>query len=421
MGKMTVLAGLATLVVAGSALGGTWSYITIDGNFADWVDVPLVASDPSGDGTGVDFGEIKVANDDSYVYMYFKLHTAADPFTATTHYFVDGDGTHATGFQVFGGLVGSELLVQGSSAYQEANGGFNEGTLATGTVLQSPFGVAATEFEVSLDRNVVGVAAPFLGLSLITGSTIEFYLWDSTGGGTDDTVQFTYAFASEPPCPGPLTTYRTMSIDGDFADWTYVPAAAVDPVDGGTVDYAVIRVANDDDYLYVYMKLHSLADPFTYTSNYFFDGDNNIATGFPTQSVGSEMFFQGATAYQQAGGGWVEGTLAAGTVLQSPFNTSATEFEFSIDRNAVGVAVGQDAVDYTGVPLLTGSTIRMSFQGDNLNDIVEFDYTFFESVCPGAVAPGGVDGEGRPLGDLNGDCSVDLADFMIFQQNFTGP
>ena len=33
----------------------------------------------------------------------------------------------------------------------------------------------------------------------------------------------------------------------------------------------------------------------------------------------------------------------------------------------------------------------------------------------------GVDAQGRPLGDLNGDCIVDLSDFAIFQLNFSGP
>ena len=50
------------------------------------------------------------------------------------------------------------MLIQGPSAYQEADGGFNEGELAAGTVLQAPFAVSATEFEFSIDRNVLGVA-----------------------------------------------------------------------------------------------------------------------------------------------------------------------------------------------------------------------------------------------------------------------
>jgi hypothetical protein len=414
MGKKMGFLVLVLCVATGSAFAGTYANITIDGNFADWVDVPLSASDPLDNASGVDLADIKVANDNDYIYVYLSLHAAADPFAGTDHYFIDGDGNLATGFQVFGGLLGSELLLQGPAAYQEANGGFNEGTLAAGTIIQAPFAVSATEFEFRIDRAVVGVAAPFLGLSLITSNNIEFLFWQNNG--VQDTVQFNYTMASEPPCPGPPTTFRTITIDGDFADWTNIPAAAVDGTDPSVVDYAVIRVANDADNLYFYMRLHGLADPFTFTSNYFFDGDNNIATGFPTFSVGSEILVQGASAFQQAGGGFNEGTLAAGTVLQSPFATLATEFEFSVDRNAVGVAA-----PFVGVPLLTGSTVRMSFQGDNGNDVLEFDYTFFNSVCPGAIAPAGVDGEGRPLGDLNGDCVVDLQDYQIFQVNLTGP
>ena len=42
-------------------------------------------------------------------------------------------------------------------------------------------------------------------------------------------------------------------------------------------------------------------------------------------------------------------------------------------------------------------------------------------VCPCVPSPCGVDAEGRPLGDLDYDCDVDLADFLCFQVNYTGP
>jgi hypothetical protein len=232
MGKKTVIQLAVALLIVSPCLGGTWANITVDGNFADWVDVPLVASDPLDNASGVDIADIKVANDDNYIYVYMTLHAAADPFSGSDHYFIDGDGVTSTGFQVFGGALGSEILLQGASAYQEASGTFNDGPLPGGTVLQAPFGTAATEFEFSIDRNVVGVAAPFVGLSLITSSHIGFLFWQNNG--VQDTVQFNYTMASEPPCPGPPTTYRTIVIDGDFADWTNIPAVAVDPVDAGS-------------------------------------------------------------------------------------------------------------------------------------------------------------------------------------------
>jgi hypothetical protein len=36
-------------------------------------------------------------------------------------------------------------------------------------------------------------------------------------------------------------------------------------------------------------------------------------------------------------------------------------------------------------------------------------------------APGGIDSQGRPLGDLDGDCDVDLDDFSLWADCFGGP
>ena len=44
-----------------------------------------------------------------------------------------------------------------------------------------------------------------------------------------------------------------------------------------------------------------------------------------------------------------------------------------------------------------------------------------DDICPTSFAPAGVDSKGRPLGDLDGDCDVDLKDFDIMEGNFTGP
>ena len=47
-------------------------------------------------------------------------------------------------------------------------------------------------------------------------------------------------------------------------------------------------------------------------------------------------------------------------------------------------------------------------------------------VCPDVISPGGVHGSccpsdwGRPLGDLDKDCDVDLSDFGLFALNYTG-
>ena len=69
MGKKTYLLGILAAVTAGPVFAGTYATISIDGSFADWADVPVVASDPA-DAAGVDYADIKVANDDSTIYVY---------------------------------------------------------------------------------------------------------------------------------------------------------------------------------------------------------------------------------------------------------------------------------------------------------------------------------------------------------------
>ncbi len=53
------------------------------------------------------------------------------------------------------------------------------------------------------------------------------------------------------------------------------------------------------------------------------------------------------------------------------------------------------------------------YDGDGVDDA--FD------VCNNTTVGVPVDGEGRPLGDIDKDCDTDLTDFALFQQGFTGP
>lgn len=44
-----------------------------------------------------------------------------------------------------------------------------------------------------------------------------------------------------------------------------------------------------------------------------------------------------------------------------------------------------------------------------------------DDVCPGTVAGAPVHADGRPIADLNEDCNVDMLDFSILSQSFSGP
>ncbi len=202
--RTALLSVLAMGMPFAAASAGTFANITVDGDTSDWAGIAPVYIDPV-EGTAPDFTNLYLANDEDFLYIRFTLDTAADPFTSNTNYYVDGDNDASTGFNIFGlPEVGSEILVQGASAFQQAGGGFNEGNLAGTTVLQSPFATSATDFEMRINRNTVGVAGSFAGQQLITSDTIKFQIQDASdlspnaGDGFIPGQSYTFAPVPEP-------------------------------------------------------------------------------------------------------------------------------------------------------------------------------------------------------------------------------
>src|SRR6185503_20853159 len=97
---------------------------------------------------------VYVAHDEQYIYVRFTLYAAGNPFTARNNVFVDGDNDPATGFHPAGKPFGSEMLIQSGTAYQEKNGGFNEGAINGLGWAASPSG-SGTDFEFRMSRQAV--------------------------------------------------------------------------------------------------------------------------------------------------------------------------------------------------------------------------------------------------------------------------
>ena len=59
------------------------------------------------------------------------------------------------------------------------------------------------------------------------------------------------------------------------------------------------------------------------------------------------------------------------------------------------------------------STRAVDSDGDGVDDALD--------VCNNTPFGAAVDAQGRPLGDIDEDCDVDLEDYLLFQDGFTGP
>jgi len=51
-------------------------------------------------------------------------------------------------------------------------------------------------------------------------------------------------------------TFKRITIDGSFADWAGVPVAATDDEGDGAYDLRELYVANDDQYLYLMVRIY---------------------------------------------------------------------------------------------------------------------------------------------------------------------
>ncbi|HEY4417461.1 MAG TPA: immunoglobulin domain-containing protein [Verrucomicrobiae bacterium] len=182
------------------------------------------------------------------------------------------------------------------------------------------------------------------------------------------------------------STFKHITIDGSFDDWTGVPIAYT-AVAGPTnaIQYQNVYLANDQSNLYIRFTLYSpranaLASSF---DNIFIDADTNAATGFSanggTVGIGSEMLIQWGAGYQEKNGGFNEGAInnLGWNIAGSP---DSTDFEFVISRGATY------ASDNTLV--FASNTIAVLLEGDDTGySSVEFAPPFGGLVYSFAVQP----------------------------------
>ena len=197
------LALVLAACLAPSARAGTYKRIAIDGSFGDWAGVPAAYNDPSETTSGADFNRVFIANDDQYLYIRFSLYAPDSPFTSRNNIFLDTDNNASTGFHPLGRAnLGSEILIQSGTGYQERGGGFNEGGITGLGWSASPAG-RGTDFELRIARAAtfaVDGAPVFAGdtVAVVLESENSSFVAVDTAPGVEDRLTYTFASPPEP-------------------------------------------------------------------------------------------------------------------------------------------------------------------------------------------------------------------------------
>jgi hypothetical protein len=176
---------LAASLLAVSSQAGTYRSITVDGDTSDWAGIAPVYVNENGvnNPSGADFQSVYVANDDNFLYIRYTLQQPADPISGwNTYIWLDNDSNSTTGFHPFGNAnFGSSLMIINDQAYQQAGGGWNEGTLTSAGAAYGAAAIPGSDFEFKISRSVTGVSGLFDGMPLLDGAIIGLELASETG------------------------------------------------------------------------------------------------------------------------------------------------------------------------------------------------------------------------------------------------
>lgn len=192
------------------AMPSTFANISIDGDFTDWAGVPLAYTVPVGSSAAIQYDNVYIANNADDLFIRFTLYSPRPDALANSfdNIFIDADNNPLTGDKVGG--IGSEMLIQNGSGYQERGGGFNEGNV--NNLGWSIVGSAdSTDFELEISRSAAYASD---NTAVFANSTIAILLeGDDTGFNNTEFAPssggFTYTFAAA-PVPEPSIVGLTL-------------------------------------------------------------------------------------------------------------------------------------------------------------------------------------------------------------------
>ncbi|MBW7908928.1 MAG: cell wall anchor protein [Kiritimatiellae bacterium] len=174
-----------------------YANIVIDGQFDDWVGVPVVANDVVGDGgTGPDLASLQVANDESNLYLRIVYHASVNPNAGgqpVTMLALDNDVDTGTGFDVFSmGVVGSDAGWMNDYPFQQAAGVFNAGDITGGGALIAPYNAATTNQEYAISLSAVFDA----GGDVFSNSTFRLMVYTDPSAANETMGPITYTLSN---------------------------------------------------------------------------------------------------------------------------------------------------------------------------------------------------------------------------------
>ena len=177
----------------------------------------------------------------------------------------------------------------------------------------------------------------------LSGTAPALTYTPTTGFSGMDTFTFTVHDGALTSAPALVTITveapvpTSLAIDGNFADWTSIPAQGVENADipdaaNNLLDLLAIKISHDASSVYFLYENESTVQ-IGWAYSLFVDADQSSTTGFGFYSVGADYLIQGQYLFAYAGTGtdW-----AWSYVGQLNLATGGTRAEFAVSRTDIG-------------------------------------------------------------------------------------
>ena len=204
---MQHLVTYAVAIVLSTSASLAGDAITIDGLFDDWILVEVTQFDVSGDGTAEDFAELKITNDNDFLFIKFSLRNGERLLqdSNSIRLYLDTDNRadtgrlfHGIGAEIewcFGCRQGIFYSASGARTIQQAE-----------LVLRSAPTVSSKDFELAFSLKsepmTGGTTQVPASLAVVLAASDEVDLVPDQPGGVVYTIDKS---SVEPPSPMPLT------------------------------------------------------------------------------------------------------------------------------------------------------------------------------------------------------------------------
>ena len=128
--------------------------IAIEGLFDDWSDVPVSYSDPEDDHIIEDFAELKITNDNRFLFINFSFHNGDQLLqdANAVHFYIDTDNDSETGQLINGIGADLEYCLGCRSGFFHHSAGSDSISQNELTLRRAP-SVSAERFEIAVSRS----------------------------------------------------------------------------------------------------------------------------------------------------------------------------------------------------------------------------------------------------------------------------